>query len=129
MTHCSTTRVLAAVVAGAVCGCGQGAPGESQGEPLGTESSAITTADDTAADAGGPTLRSTGKAHHRLVGTALNYGSLTTDTTYTTIAGQEFDYATPENETKWGIAAADARCLGLHPGRRDIRLRRRSTPA
>lgn len=40
--------------------------------------------------------------HRVLVGTALEYGALTSDAKYAAIAAQEFDQLTPGNETKWG---------------------------
>ncbi|MEJ7600458.1 MAG: endo-1,4-beta-xylanase [Kofleriaceae bacterium] len=38
----------------------------------------------------------------RRIGTAVDYGPLTTEETYRTILATEFDYVTPGNETKWG---------------------------
>jgi GH35 family endo-1,4-beta-xylanase len=51
------------------------------------------------------TLAEAGKrllGHPMLVGTALEYGPLTTDAAYAAIAAKEFDLVTPGNETKWG---------------------------
>jgi GH35 family endo-1,4-beta-xylanase len=36
------------------------------------------------------------------VGTALQYNALTADADYAAVAAREFNYITPENETKWG---------------------------
>src|SRR5439155_18323219 len=53
--------------------------------------------------AAGPTLRSLADAHGLQIGSALAASHLSGDATYASIAGAQFNSATPENEMKWGV--------------------------
>jgi endo-1,4-beta-xylanase len=53
--------------------------------------------------AAGPTLRSVADGRGVKIGSALAASHLSADGTYATIAGQQFNSTTPENEMKWGV--------------------------
>jgi GH35 family endo-1,4-beta-xylanase len=52
-----------------------------------------------------PGLRDAAARANRLLGTAVDANALRNDATYADLLAREFDYATPENATKWGFLA------------------------
>jgi endo-1,4-beta-xylanase len=65
--------------------------------------------------AAGPTLRSLADSKGVKIGTALAAGHLSGDANYGSIAGAQFNSATPENEMKWGSVEANRGQLTFGP--------------